>query len=74
MNLFGILDEGRGDFLYKRGKVPKFGRDPLVFIALKFYTESNRQRTVLNKQKHRERLLRVPGGKENKDRYTVIYR
>ena len=74
MNLFGILDEGRGDFLYKRAKVPKFGRDPLVFTALKFYTVSNRQRTALNKQKHRERLLKVPGGKENRGRFTVIYR
>ena len=63
MNLFGILDEGRGDFLYKRAKVPKFGRDPLVFTALKFYTVSNR-----------ERLLKVPGGKENRGRFTVIYR
>ena len=68
------IDEGRGDFLYKRAKVPKFGRDPLVFTALKFYTVSNRQRTALNKQKHRERLLKVPGGKENRGRFTVIYR
>ena len=74
MNLFEISDEGRGDFLYKRAKVPKFGRDPLVFTALKFYTVSNRQRTALNKQKHRERLLKVPGGKENRGRFTVIYR
>ena len=74
MNLFEILDEGRGDFLYKRAKVPKFGRDPLVFTALKFYTERNRPRTALNKQKHRERLLRVPGGMENRGRVTVIYR
>ena len=59
---------------YKRAKVPKFGRDPLVFTALKFYTVSNRQRTALNKQKHRERLLKVPGGKENRGRFTVIYR
>ena len=74
MNLFEILDEGRGDFLYKRAKVPKFRRAPLVFTALKFYTKRNRPRTSLNKQKHRERLLKVPGGKENRGRFTVIYR
>ena len=74
MNLFGILDEGRGDFLYKRGKVPKIGTDPLVITGLKFCTVSSRQRTALNKQKHRERLLKVPGGKENRGRFTVIYR
>ena len=74
MNLFGIFNEGWEFFLYKKGKMPKFGGDTLVFSALKFYTEYNRLRTVPNKQGYREGLLRAPGGKENRGRLAAIQR